>query len=303
MADGLVWEERPDLRDPLLVAAFEGWNDAGDAATGPPTGWCATPRRRTPSRSRPSTPTSTSTTRPRRPQVELVDGVAAAVHWPAHDCFAVGVARPRPRGAARHRAQRAVAVVLRRGDRPSPARPAARRSSPSARCSATCPTPRPVRVTGTVDRPRPRRRSSSSHRSRYEGPTGIVGVLHDRVPRDRPAVGVALGAGAALRGHAPEPARHPGAARALRLARRAAARARTASTSSSTSGSAQVDHAIRDNDEVTHLRARARGAASTPTTPSELGVVLGGTGRRCPSADELVGEVEQFLREQDGGIR
>jgi hypothetical protein len=33
-ADGLEWEQRPgDLRRPVLVAAFEGWNDAGDAAT------------------------------------------------------------------------------------------------------------------------------------------------------------------------------------------------------------------------------------------------------------------------------
>ncbi len=27
------WHRRPELRDPMLVAAFEGWNDAGDAAT------------------------------------------------------------------------------------------------------------------------------------------------------------------------------------------------------------------------------------------------------------------------------
>ena len=27
------WVDRPDLRRPLFVIAFEGWNDAGDAAT------------------------------------------------------------------------------------------------------------------------------------------------------------------------------------------------------------------------------------------------------------------------------
>jgi predicted ATP-grasp superfamily ATP-dependent carboligase len=27
------WHQRPTLRNPLLIAAFEGWNDAGDAAT------------------------------------------------------------------------------------------------------------------------------------------------------------------------------------------------------------------------------------------------------------------------------
>ncbi len=32
-ARGLQWESRPDLRDPILVAAFTGWNDAGNAAS------------------------------------------------------------------------------------------------------------------------------------------------------------------------------------------------------------------------------------------------------------------------------
>lgn len=31
--DHVHWHRRPSLRDPLLVAAFEGWNDAGDAAS------------------------------------------------------------------------------------------------------------------------------------------------------------------------------------------------------------------------------------------------------------------------------
>jgi proteasome assembly chaperone (PAC2) family protein len=31
--DPVTWHRRTPLRDPMLVAAFEGWNDAGDAAT------------------------------------------------------------------------------------------------------------------------------------------------------------------------------------------------------------------------------------------------------------------------------
>lgn len=31
--DHVRWHQRPTLRDPLLIAAFEGWNDAGDAAS------------------------------------------------------------------------------------------------------------------------------------------------------------------------------------------------------------------------------------------------------------------------------
>lgn len=33
MSDHLVWNQHPDLDRPVLVAAFSGWNDAGDAAT------------------------------------------------------------------------------------------------------------------------------------------------------------------------------------------------------------------------------------------------------------------------------
>src|SRR4051794_28686791 len=32
MAD-VIWSERPDLRAPVMVCAFKGWNDAGEAAT------------------------------------------------------------------------------------------------------------------------------------------------------------------------------------------------------------------------------------------------------------------------------
>jgi proteasome assembly chaperone (PAC2) family protein len=31
--DHVVWHQRERLREPILIAAFEGWNDAGDAAT------------------------------------------------------------------------------------------------------------------------------------------------------------------------------------------------------------------------------------------------------------------------------
>src|SRR5918997_5084183 len=29
----VIWSERPNLRDPVLVCAFKGWNDAGEAAS------------------------------------------------------------------------------------------------------------------------------------------------------------------------------------------------------------------------------------------------------------------------------
>src|SRR5206468_5415973 len=33
--DHVHWQDRPQLRRPVLVAAFEGWNDAADAASAP----------------------------------------------------------------------------------------------------------------------------------------------------------------------------------------------------------------------------------------------------------------------------
>jgi len=32
--DAVIWEARPQLNRPVMVAAFEGWNDAADAASG-----------------------------------------------------------------------------------------------------------------------------------------------------------------------------------------------------------------------------------------------------------------------------
>ncbi len=31
--ESLIWTNKPELRDPVLVAAFKGWNDAGESAT------------------------------------------------------------------------------------------------------------------------------------------------------------------------------------------------------------------------------------------------------------------------------
>ena len=31
--DPFVWSEHPKLRDPVLACAFQGWNDAGEAAS------------------------------------------------------------------------------------------------------------------------------------------------------------------------------------------------------------------------------------------------------------------------------
>jgi hypothetical protein len=64
----------------------------------------------------------------------------------------------------------------------------------------------------------------------------------------------------------------------------------------------QVDHAIRDNDEVTDYVRELEGRVDAEDA-SERGIVLGGHpagGGSVPNADDLAAQVERFLREQDG---
>src|SRR5207342_3058714 len=85
MNDGLVWDRHPQLRDPLLVAAFEGWNDAGDAATAAAE-WLV--QRSNGERFASVDPDEHVDYQSRRPRVELVNGVTRAINWPAHEYFA-----------------------------------------------------------------------------------------------------------------------------------------------------------------------------------------------------------------------
>ena len=189
-----------------------------------------------------------------RPQVELVDGVARAITWPANDCFAVTF------GERDLVVLRGVEPNVRwksfcqRGARRSRRRPAARWSSPSARCSATCPTPAPCASPAPPPIPSSST-GSSSNGSQYEGPTGIVGVLHDACR----ASGLRSASLWAPVPHyvspPPEPARDARAARTRS--------AQLADLDLDLHGldqlvdlwRVQVDHAIRDNDEVsTYVR-------------------------------------------------
>lgn len=172
----VAWDHRPLLRRPLLVAAFEGWNDAADAATGAAR-WLV--RRYAGTRCATIDPDETLDLQSSRPSVELVDGVVRGVTWPSNDCYAVPVA-----GGARD-----LLVVV--GIEPNygwrrycaDLLDVARDTGCEMVVTlgallADVPHTRSLPVTGTatdddlIGRLR-------LERSRYEGPTGIVGVLHD----------------------------------------------------------------------------------------------------------------------------
>ncbi|MDT4935505.1 MAG: hypothetical protein QOK11_3397 [Pseudonocardiales bacterium] len=171
--DGPGW---PELTAPVLVAAFEGWNDAGDAASGAVEHlelvWDAQPLTEL-------DPDDYYDFQVNRPLVSLVDGVSRRITWPTTR-FSVC----RPPGAE-------FDLVIVRG------------IEPNMRWRTFCtellgviheldirlvvtlgallsdtPHTRATQVTGTAHDPESAVRYGLE-KSRYEGPTGIVGVLQD----------------------------------------------------------------------------------------------------------------------------
>jgi proteasome assembly chaperone (PAC2) family protein len=175
-ADNVADAEPPNLVEPVVVAAFEGWNDAGDAASTAvdhlELSWDARPLAAV-------DPEDYYDFQVTRPTVHLVDGISRRIEWPT-----TRLSVCRPPGADHD-------VVLIRG------------IEPNMRWRSFCgelieylnglgattvvtlgalltdtPHTRPVPVTGTTYD------ASSAARfgleaSRYTGPTGIVGVFQD----------------------------------------------------------------------------------------------------------------------------
>ncbi len=169
-------ERFPELVEPVLVGAFEGWNDAGDAATGAvehlELAWDAQQIASIDS-------DDYYDYQVNRPTVSLVDGVTRRLTWPT-----TRVSWCRPPGSP-------FDLVLVRG------------IEPNMRWRAFCeemlevirildvrtvvtlgallsdsPHTRPTQVTGTSYDADSATRFGLAQ-SRYEGPTGIVGVLQD----------------------------------------------------------------------------------------------------------------------------
>lgn len=169
----------PPLRDALLLAAFEGWNDAGEAATATvehlAAVWHATPVAEL-------DPEEYYDFQVNRPRVSLVDG-RRRVHWPTTRLLLAVTP-----GAGRD-------VLLLHGIEPSTrwrsyteevlgfARSVGVRTVLTlGALLADVPHTRPIPVTTTSDDPDTQARYAVES-SRYEGPTGIVGVLTDAATR------------------------------------------------------------------------------------------------------------------------
>ncbi len=165
-----------DLRDPILVAAFRGWNDAGDAAS-----FAAIHMARVWSAHRVASidPEEFYDFQAVRPHVELVDGVTRKITWPANE-FSAARLENAPHDVMlligtepniRWRAFSKLIVNMATGHKVNLV-------ITLGALLADVPHSRPVHITGTAANEKLVERLGLQ-RSRYEGPTGIVGVLHE----------------------------------------------------------------------------------------------------------------------------
>ena len=174
------WQDRPRLRRPVLVAAFEGWNDAADAASTAARylrdRWSATPFASI-------DPEEFYDFTATRPQVRLVQGITRRIEWPETELsYAAlpGTSRDvvvllghEPQLKWRTFTEQVVGVAEELG---------VELVVILGALLADVPHTRPVRVTGTAADGELVRRLGLG-KSSYEGPTGIVGVLHEAFSR------------------------------------------------------------------------------------------------------------------------
>src|ERR671915_2442606 len=172
----LCWERRPDgLRAPALVCAFKGWNDAGEAATSAVAFMGASLDA---ARFATIDPEEFVDFQATRPQVKLVEGRTRRVEWPEWEVYEARVPRaPRdlviltgPEPSYRWRSFCAQVVEL------SEALGVQLVVTLGA-LLADVPHSRPVGVSAHATDPGLVQRLALQPPS-YEGPTGIVGVLH-----------------------------------------------------------------------------------------------------------------------------
>jgi predicted ATP-grasp superfamily ATP-dependent carboligase len=172
----LRWERRPDgLRAPALVCAFKGWNDAGESATSALAFVAGSLGAESFARIDPEDFVDFQNT---RPMVRLVDGVTREIDWPEFEVHAVRIPRaPRdlvllsgPEPAFRWRTFASTVVDLAEAL-------GIQMAVLLGALLADVPHSRPVSVTAHASDPGLIQRLALTPPT-YEGPTGIVGILH-----------------------------------------------------------------------------------------------------------------------------
>jgi proteasome assembly chaperone (PAC2) family protein len=279
---------RPELRRPVLVAAFRGWNDGGQGAT-LAAGYLA--RLWQAERFADIDPEEFVDFQSNRPLVSLDEGLTRRIEWPENAFYHARIA-----GTDRD-------VVLLLGVEPSLRwRTFCKLVVDLARdldvellvtlgsLLADVPHTRAAPVTGAASDPELVASLGLQH-SRYEGPTGIVGVLQDACRRE----GLPAASLWAAVPHYVSLAPSPRAARALcdRLAQLLGVPIDTRELAEAEeSYSEQVSEAVASDEET------AAYVADLERRTDELDLE---EHEDLPSGDTLAAELTRFLREREAG--
>jgi proteasome assembly chaperone (PAC2) family protein len=285
--------EPPTLRSPTLLVAFTGWNDAGEAASQAvktiAESWQAQPIADI-------DPEEFFDFQSTRPHVRLVEGGIREIDWPSNelswastpggDVLLLSGTEPQLKWRTFTGAIAALAERLN-----------VRLAIALGALLADVAHNRPVPIIGTgtdqrlIDR-------FSLQRSKYEGPTGIVGVLHDTFAN----AGIPS---ASL--WAAVPAYLPGAASpkaALALVERCASIIGSPVDVSDLATSAyeyerEVDAVVANDDELQAYMARLDAYTDDDDDDDEVPETEAEEhGHETLTAEELVREVERYLRDQ-----
>jgi proteasome assembly chaperone (PAC2) family protein len=282
----VIWTARPELRDPVMVCAFKGWNDAGEAASAALAfikGHFDT--------------TEVASIDPEeyydftavRPTVRLTEGLTREIDWPANKVFTAHV--PGAEGD----------LAMFEGTEPSlrwrrftgqvieiASELGVRRIITLGALLADVPHSRPVSITGIASDESLLGRLGYE-RTTYQGPTGIVGVLHH-------ACATAGLASASLWASVPHyVAAAPNPKVALALVRAFEGVAGLAVDAGELEEAAedyerQVTAAVASDPEVKAFVERLESAMDEVEASSEE--------ERLPSADTIARDFQRFLRQR-----
>jgi proteasome assembly chaperone (PAC2) family protein len=286
----LRWERRPDgLRAPALVCAFKGWNDAGEAATSALTfmgaGFDAT-------RFALIDPEEFVDFQSTRPSVRMVEGHTRKIEWPEFEFYEARVPRaPRdlillsgPEPAMRWRTfcEKVIELAEAIG---------VQMVVTMGALLADVPHTRPVSISGLSSDEVFNQRLGVQPTS-YEGPTGIVGVLHDACQRH----GIPTASLWASVPHYVAAAPNPKAALALvrKLESLVGVSVDAAELESAAADyERQVSLAVQSDPDVQAFVERLEQAAADEEPEPEPGDL--------PSGDVLAREFQRFLRQRGPG--
>jgi predicted ATP-grasp superfamily ATP-dependent carboligase len=283
----LIWESRPDgLRAPALVCAFSGWNDAGDAASAALTFIGESLGAERFARIDPEEFYDFQST---RPHIRFTEDRRREITWPGIEIFAARVPRaprdlilvqgPEPSMRWRTFCQHIVDLAEALGTQ---------LAVTIGALLADVPHTQPVAISG-LSSDETLVAKLGIQETTYEGPTGIVGVLHTAFAE----AGLPSASLWASVPHYVAAAPNPKAALALvRMVEGLVAVSVDATDLENATGEyeRQVGLAVQSDPDVQAFVERLEQAAQQDTTPLGPGDL--------PSGDALASEFQRFLRQQ-----